>query len=104
MVRAREGGTNHLGKYDMSDSEIAELSREWRADVKESIAANTDRLDRVLEEISKIRSEFAPQHRHDELADRVRSLEDNQSRFMGGIIILNLIGGIALSLIMRFWK
>jgi hypothetical protein len=65
---------------------------------------NSDKLDMVLSEIGKIRNEFAPVDRHDDLVNRVRSLEDNQSRFLGGILILNFIGGIALAIIMRLWK
>ena len=88
----------------MSTEETAELNREWRAQVRSDIQNNTLKLDKVLEEIGSIRREFAPVNSHHELAERVRSLETNQSRFMGGILILNFIGGIALSLILKIWK
>lgn len=88
----------------MSTDETAELSREWRNTVRTSIDRLNTKMDQVLTEVAKIRTEFAPQHRHDELAERVRSLEQNQSRFMGGILLLNFVGGIALSLILKIWK
>jgi hypothetical protein len=32
---------------------------------------------------------------------RVRSLEENQAKFLGGMIILNIIGGLAMAIIMK---
>jgi hypothetical protein len=88
----------------MSDTETLELSREWRASVRADIQNATLKLDKVLQEIGDMRREFAPVNSHQELAERVRGLENNQSRFMGGIILLNFLGGLALSLILKFWK
>jgi hypothetical protein len=88
----------------MSDNETAELSREWRQSVRDEMRKNGEKLDMVLVEIGRIRNEFAPVDRHEDLATRVRSLEENQARFLGGILILNFIGGIALAIIMKIWK
>jgi hypothetical protein len=88
----------------MSDTETLELSREWRANVRADIQNATLKLDKVLQEIGDMQREFAPVNSHKELAERVRGLENNQSRFMGGIILLNFIGGIALAIIMKLWK
>jgi hypothetical protein len=88
----------------MSYDETTELSREWRASVRDEMRKNGEKLDMVLAEIGRIRNEFAPVDKHDDLANRVRSLEENQARFLGGILLLNFIGGIALAIIMKIWK
>lgn len=88
----------------MSDTEIAELSREWRQSVRDEMRKNGEKLDMVLVELGKIRNEFATVDKHEDLASRVRSLEENQARFLGGILILNLVGGLAISIIMKLWK
>ena len=88
----------------MSDNQTAELSREWRQSVRDEMRKNGEKLDMVLVELGKIRNEFAPVDKHESLASRVRSLEENQARFLGGVLILNFIGGIALAIIMKIWK
>lgn len=104
MVCPSGARTDNLERYRMSDSETAELSREWRTDVRSSISALNTKMDQVLTEVSKIRAEFVPLHRYEALVLQVRSLEQNQSRFMGGILILNFVGGIALAIILKIWK
>lgn len=88
----------------MSDNETAELSREWRQSVRDSMKETSEKLDKVLAEIAKIRSEFAPVDKHEDLAERVRSLEENQAKFLGAMIILNIVGGFAMAIIMKIWK
>ena len=88
----------------MSDNETAELSREWRQSVRDAMNQNGEKLDKVLAEIAKIRSEFAPVDKHEDLAERVRSLEENQAKFLGAMIILNIVGGLAMAIIMKIWK
>lgn len=88
----------------MSDNETTELQKEWREAVREGMKETSKKLDRVLAEIAKIRSEFATVDKHEDLAERVRSLEENQAKFLGGMIILNIVGGFAMAIIMKIWK
>ena len=84
--------------------ELSEMQREWRASVTSSIRSSEQKLDLVLEQITTMRLECVKQPQLDLLTQRVAGLEADRAKVVGAAVVLNLIGGLIIFLITKFWK
>jgi translation initiation factor 6 (eIF-6) len=74
------------------DQSLSELQREWREGIKVSIADMRVQLAEISRLLAQQREEYVKQKFHDDLEERVKKLESDKQRFIGAMIVLNVIG------------
>ena len=84
--------------------ELSELQKEWRKDVADSLRELRAQNEKLLLEIRDMREQFAKQRDLDKISERVTVLEGERSRFVGGILVLQVIGGLAVWVVSKWWK
>jgi translation initiation factor 6 (eIF-6) len=78
------------------DQSLSELQREWREGIKLSIAEMRVQLAEISRLLAQQREEYVKQKTHDELEERVKKLESDKQRFIGAMVVLNVIGAFVL--------
>jgi hypothetical protein len=104
--------------------ELNELQREWRREVSDGLKESRNQHEHTAGEIRDIRENFAKSKTVEELAckvgamdrDRVQvlaleslalrvsALERDKAKVVGGLIILNALGGIVLWFVAKLWN
>jgi hypothetical protein len=88
----------------MSDNELTEMQREWRASVASSIHSTEAKVDLLLAKMNAMQLEYVRHNHFDAIATRVAALEGDRQKVIGAAVLLNALGAIVLYLITKFWK
>lgn len=87
----------------MSD-ELSELQREWRTSVADAIKSQDVKMDLILNQLTSMRLEYATLNQLAGLAARVSALEADRSKLVGAMLILQVLGGLAIGILLKVWK
>ena len=78
------------------DNSLSELQREFREGVKLGMAELRVQISEISRMLAQQREEYVKQKTHDELEERVKKLESDKQRFIGAMVVLNVIGAFVL--------
>ena len=88
----------------MSDERVEELQKELRNRLNLDLAELKNGQSAIMARLDAMNEKFAKVVDVKDLEQRVEKLESNWQKFVGGMIILNFVGGIAIFIINKLWK
>lgn len=86
------------------ESEIMLMQLEWRREISEQIrdlkVLNTE----LRQQLYEMREDFVKSNELIAVKNRVDSLENDRAKIVGGMLVLQIVGGAFIWLIMKIWN
>ena len=86
------------------ESEIMLMQLEWRREISEQIrdlkVLNTE----LRQQLSEMREDFVKSNELIAVKNRVDALENDRAKIVGGMLVLQIVGGAFIWLIMKIWN
>jgi len=84
-------------------NEINELNREWRREVSESLKELRTQCISITLQINDLKDKFASEIDLVKLDDRVSVLENDKSKIVGAVVILQVVGAAVIWFVEKLW-
>ena len=88
----------------MSDPLIEDLQKELRDRLKSDLSELKLGQIAIMARLELMNERFAKMEHVDSLEERIGKLESDRSKIIGGMVILQIIGGLALFILGKLWK
>lgn len=86
------------------EEQLSKLQDEWRANVMNHMQSQEAKMDKLLSKVTEIQAEYVRFSHLESACKRITSLENDRQKVVGAMVLLNLLGGVILYLIGKFWK
>ena len=92
----------------MSEDSLSELQREWRQRITGDIDALKRMVEGIATKLNEQRDDYVRRREHDELEARLKAIEADRQKVMGGVtvvvIVLQIVGAVVMWALGKFLK
>lgn len=92
----------------MSEDSLSELQREWRQRITGDIDALKRMVEGIATKLNEQREDYVRRREHDELEARLKAIESDRQKVMGGVTVvvigLQIVGAVVMWALGKFLK